>query len=402
VGFESAALKEASSECSKSGSKSCIVSKMKSTFLAFGLLIAMVFLPNLSYAQNELGQDTILVEKAKVLEVSEEKDIIIPGTDTPGKTQKLKVEVLDGPDTGKIVEFENDFTQLKKGEVFYIRHAINTLDGTDYWTVSDVYRLDILIALGAVFLVLLIVFGGIQGVRGLASLLGSLVLIFFVLLPGILSGYSPILISIGVASLIIIVGSYITHGFNKTTTAAVVGMIITVIVTGIAAYIVVKAGHLTGFTSEENVYLNFNTQGGINMAGLLFGGIMIGLLGVLYDIAIGQAIAVEELLSVGKHMTRIEIYKRAIRIGREHIGALVNTLAIAYVGVALPLLLLVHQTTNMSNFGSLINGEMFATEVVRILIGSIGLILCVPITTFIASYVLSKDSKGTSHSSHTA
>ena len=114
---------------------------------------------------------------------------------------------------------------------------------------------------------------------------------------------------------------------------------------------------------------------------------MIGLLGVLYDIAIGQAIAVEELLRAGAHMTRWHVYKRAIRIGREHIGALVNTLAIAYVGSALPLILLSQEGTS---FGFLynINSEIFATEIVRILIGSIGLILGVPVTTFIASYML--------------
>jgi uncharacterized membrane protein len=137
-----------------------------------------------------------------------------------------------------------------------------------------------------VFLILLFIFGGVQGVRGLASLLGSLVLIFYVLLPGILGGYSPILASIGVSSLIIIAGSYITHGFNKTTSAAVIGMILTVLVTGLGAYYAIHAGNFSGYTSEENVYLNFNTSGAISMVGLLFGGIMIGLLGVLYDIAI--------------------------------------------------------------------------------------------------------------------
>jgi uncharacterized membrane protein len=147
------------------------------------------------------------------------------------------------------------------------------------------------------------------------------------------------------------------------------------------------AAALSGLATEEEVYLNFDTQGTIDMVGLLFGGIMIGLLGVLYDIAIGQAIAVEELFRAGIHMTRLQVYTRAIRIGREHIGALVNTLAIAYVGSALPLLLLAQQGTSFGIAYS-INSEIFATEIVRILIGSIGLILAVPVTTLIASYIL--------------
>lgn len=339
------------------------------------------------YAQAELVPDTLNIDKARVLEVTNQHSTIIPGTDTPSQVQTLKAEVLDGPEKGQVVTFDNDYTQLNVGDFFYARHDIQTLDGRDYWSVSDPYRLNVLIALGAVFLILLFFFGGIQGIRGLVSLLGSLVLIFYVLLPGILGGYSPILVSLGVSSLIIVVGSYITHGFNRTTSSAVLGMILTVIITGLGAYFAVHAGHLSGYTSEEDVYLHFNTYGHIDTVGLLFSGIMIGLLGVLYDIAIGQAIAVEELFRAGQHMTRLEIYKRAIRIGREHIGALVNTLAIAYVGVALPLLLLMHFST--VSIGPTINSEVFASEIMRILVGSIGLILGVPITTLIASYMLS-------------
>ncbi|MDB5188281.1 MAG: hypothetical protein JWO50_801 [Candidatus Kaiserbacteria bacterium] len=375
---------------------------MKLTRVSFVFaLIVPFFLPVFVYAQAEAVPDAVNIEKAQVLEMTNQHDTIVAGTDVSTKVQTLKAKVLEGPDKGQVVTFENDFTQLSVGDIFYIRHQSNSLGGAEYWTVSDAYRLNVLIGLGLVFLLLLFFFGGIQGIRGLASLIGSLILIFYVLLPGILSGYSPILVSIGVSSLIIIAGSYITHGFNKTTSAAAIGMLITVIITGLGAYYVVHIGHFSGYTTEENIYLNFNTHGNISMIGLLFGGIMIGLLGVLYDIAIGQAIAVEELFHAGRHMTRLEIYKRAIRIGREHIGALVNTLAIAYVGVALPLLLLLKETYSPSaNLGAIINGELFSTEIVRILIGSIGLILAVPITTLIASYLLSEKDPIREHSHH--
>ncbi len=122
------------------------------------------------------------------------------------------------------------------------------------------------------------------------------------------------------------------------------------------------------------------------MVGLLFGGIMIGLLGVLYDVAIGQAISVEELHHIAPHIPRKTIFKRAIRIGREHIGALVNTLAIAYVGAALPLLLLF--ATPPVNVPMTINRELFAAGILRTLIGSIGLVLAVPITTALAVMML--------------
>ncbi len=351
------------------------------------LVFCTALFPALSYAQSELVPDTVTYAKAKVMGVTDERRVIIPGTETETNIQTLSAEILEGPEKGALVTFENDYIQLAKGDTFYLRHQTNSLEGSDYYVVSDPYRLHVLLGVILAFLVLLFMFGGLQGVRGLASLVGSIVLIFLFLIPGILGGYSPVLVSIGVSSLIIIVGSYITHGFNKTTTAAVFGMLATVVATGLAAYWAVDAAHLSGYASDESVYLNFDTRGSISMVGLLFGGIMIGLLGVLYDIAIGQAIAVEELYKAGAHLSRADVYRRALRIGREHIGALVNTLAIAYVGAALPLLLLISNSFD-GDFLFTLNNELFATEIIRICVGAIGLILAVPATTFIASYML--------------
>lgn len=358
--------------------------------LFFGSVTVLLWcIPVLVHAEATFTPDTVVIEKAQVIAILSESSTTVPGTGVLSREQVLKAQILEGPDFGHVITFKNDYIPLASDDVFYARHQVSVTDGTDFWSVSDPYRLNILAVLLVVFLLLVFMFGGIQGIRGLLSLIGSLLLILFVLLPGILHGYSPIFVSLTISSFIIVLGSYITHGFNRTTSAAVIGMIITVCVTGIGAYYAVHLGHFSGFTSEENIDLNFNTQGGLNMVGLLFSGIMIGLLGVLYDMAIGQAIAVEELCAAGSHMTRIHVYARAIRIGREHIGALINTLAIAYVGAALPLLLLFKQTYT-PNIGLLtvLNGEIFATEIVRILIGSIGVILAVPVTTIVATYLL--------------
>lgn len=349
--------------------------------------LGILLVPIFSSAQDTITvSGTEIFQKAKVLEVRDQGTMSVVGTATLARVQLLKVEILEGVHKGDIISFENDYIQLEQGDVFYARYQKDLLNGDEYWSVSSPYRLNILFWLTIAFITLIFIFGGIQGVRGLASLIGSLFLIFYILIPGIYGGYNAVAISITVASLIIIVGSYITHGFNRTTSAAVLGMIFTVFITGLVAYYAVYAAHLSGYDSEESVFLNLDTQGTINMIGLLFGGIMIGLLGVLYDIAIGQAIAIEELFRAGKELTRKEVYKRGIRIGREHIGALVNTLAIAYVGASLPLLLLIQNSKTGILF--IINSEIFATEIVRILIGSIGLILAVPITTLIASYML--------------
>ena len=353
----------------------------------FATLSPMSFL----HAQdNSVIQDKISVIKAKVLEITNQENKTIPGTDTKSNYQTLKAEILEGGDAGRIVTVQNDYLNLKTGETFYMMDTVSADTGVEYFSVQDPYRLPVLYFFIGLFVLCVFLFGGMQGVRGLVSLVGSFVLIVYVLMPGIIHGYSPILLSIGVSSLIIILGSYITHGFNKTTTSAVLGMITTIIFTGILAYIAVKLTHLSGFYSEESTYLNFNTRGAIDFAGLLFGGIMIGLLGVLYDVSIGQAISVEELHHVGPHLPKKAIYMRAIRIGREHIGALVNTLAIAYVGASLPLLLLFYTSTTGLPHEPIINQEIFATEIIRTVIGSIGLILAVPITTLVSVFLIMK------------
>jgi len=356
-------------------------------YLLFFVMLIGICTPLSSHAQNLIPDDTTIA-RAKVLDIVSQGEESLPSTDTETPIQTIRVEMLEGPDAGKIVEFSNDYVMLKKGDVFYLNHTIQA-EGNEYFSVFEPDRVPVLAFFAILFVALVLIFGGIQGLRGLISLAGSFLVILFVLLPGILHGYSPLLVSIGVSSLIIILGSYITHGFNKTTTTAVIGMIVTVIVTGIMAYIAVHQSRLTGATSDEAVYLNLNTRGTIDLVGLLMGGIMIGLLGILYDVSIGQSIAVEELHKVAPHIPRWKIYKRAIRIGREHIGALVNTLAIAYVGASLPLMLLFYSSSD-SSFAMIINREVFATEILRILIGSIGLVLAVPITTLLATTMLIK------------
>lgn len=320
-------------------------------------------------------------------------DIVESGTETvfdgghSYQTQKIQMKILTGPKKGSVVTLENDYVILRVGDKAYISET--PLDKGSRYDLTEPDRLPLIYMLIIIFILLVAIFGGVQGVRGLLALGGSLLLIGYLLLPGILHGYPVLLVTIGVAALIIILGSYVTHGFNKTTSAAVLGMIVTIIITGIASYLVVHAAQLNGISTEEDFYLNTQLAGNIDLVGLLLGGMVIGLLGVLYDAAISQAIAVEELHHVAPHLNRKTIFSRAIRIGREHIGALVDTIAIAYVGASLPILLLFTATVKLP-FAQIINQQLFATEIIRILMASIGLVLAVPITTAIAAWMLMK------------
>lgn len=358
---------------------------MKTIFKATMILLLFPFF---FVSAQELVVDQQTTVKAQVIEILKQTRETLPGLDVQGDFQTLTAKILQGDEAGKIVTVENDYINLKKGEVFYLTHSVDSLSDFDKYFVAGPDRISSILFFLGLFIVCVFIFGGKQGIRGLFALVLSFFFILYLLLPGVIYGYSPLWVSVGVASLIIILGSYVTHGFNRTTTVAVIGMITTTILTGILAFIAIKTTSLTGFSSEETTYLNFNTRGHLDFAGLLLGGIIIGVLGILYDAAIGQAVTVEELTHVGPHLSRATIYKRALRIGREHIGALINTLAIAYVGVSLPLLLL--YTYSTESILMTINQEMFATEIIRILVGSIGLILTVPVTTFIATLILVK------------
>lgn len=352
------------------------------------LLSIFILIPSISGAQ-EIVLDTVETLKGRVIEVVSVEERNIAGLDQKEELQTIRAKVTSGSEKGNEIIIENDYLSLDEGDIFYFHKTTRAENGQISYFVTEPDRTPVLIGLLVLFLIAVFWIGGKPGIRGLATLVGSMVLIMYVFLPGLLKGFPPVLTSIAVSALIIIFGSYITHGKNKTTHSAVIGMLITIVLTGILATISVSLAKLTGFSDDNAVYLIFNTRGNIDMAGLLLGGILIGLLGVLYDVAIGQAVAVEELWRANKNQTRTEVYKRAIRIGREHIGALVDTLAIVYVGASLPLLLLFFSGgAESGTVVEILNREIFAEEIVRILVGSIGLIMAVPITTWIAVRIL--------------
>lgn len=356
------------------------------------LFLLLALAPYYAGAQ-ELVPDEVEIVRAKVIEVVSERTEEIAGTDASATVQTLRVEALEGTQKGLVLELENDYIPLGEGETFYLRHTKDAFSGIDRYAVSGPDRLPALGLLAVLFLAVLLFFGGKQGARGLLALVGGLCVIMYVLLPAMLAGYPPVAVAMAVSAVIVVVGSYVTHGVTRTTSAAVVGMVATIGITGLLAHLAIGWSQLSGYSGEEVTYLFFNTGGALDLVGLLLAGIMIGLLGVLYDAAIGQAVAVEELFAAGNHLKPHEVYKRGIRIGREHIGALVNTLAIAYVGVSLPLLLLI-QTSSEQSIWLTINQEIFATEIVRTIVGSIGLILAVPITTAIAVWMLARKRGG--------
>jgi uncharacterized membrane protein len=266
-----------------------------------------------------------------------------------------------------------------------------SFDGVEYFIFKDIERRGPLLLLVFIFAGLIIWLSGRQGVRALLSLGVSILAIIFLLVPALLAGYSPALASLVISGLILSTTLFFTHGIKPRVVVTFFGTFSAVMITCAVAWIWVEWMRFSGFSHDASVYLNFATGGTLDITGLLLGSIIIGLLGILDDVSITQASVVQQLRNANPNFGFKDLYARAIKVGRDHVGSLVNTLALAYVGAALPMILLFAHSSEASIF-DLINQEVIAAEILRIIVGSIGLVLAVPITTLMAAWYF-KDKK---------
>ncbi|MBP9821618.1 MAG: YibE/F family protein [Candidatus Pacebacteria bacterium] len=366
-------------------------------YFALVLVLGAFIAPSCSYAQ-EVIPDTTQYVKARVVEILDERYDKLPTSDAEFLVQTLKVEILRGDDKGSFIQLVNDIEPLRDGSRFLLRITHDSLSGTTYYSMGDFERRPVLIILFLLFIGAVIWLGGRQGMRSLLALSLSFAAIFFVLIPLMLRGHSPVLVGSIVSVLILLFAIVVTHGFRRTSYIAFAGTSIAVIATGLLAWIITELAHITGFASHEAVYLNFNTGGNLDFAGLYLAGVIIGMLGVLDDISITQVAVVRELQHALPNASTQDLFVRALRVGKEHVSALVNTLVLAYAGVALPTML--YFATSSFTGWELVNQELFASEIIRMLIGSLGLILTVPVTTLLAVFLRSKHGEH-DHGGHT-
>lgn len=355
---------------------------MRAIHLLLVLSLCTLF-PLLAESQ-VLHNDLYEMVRARVTEAGEAIPNPIPGTRVVGTSQEVSVEVLEGTLKGETISFVNDYVPVETNEVVFINHFQN-VDGTSYYAIQDIDRRWSLLLLGGLFVIAIIAFAGVQGLRSLASLAGGLVVILYVLVPSLTTGAPPIPTSVAIASCILFFAIFFTHGFNRRSLIAFLGTCIAVCITGLLAYVSISGARLSGITSDESVYLQLSSGVTLDFAGLFLASVIIGTLGVLDDIAITQVAVVRELYATSS-LTVWQAYQSALRVGKEHVSALVNTLVLAYTGTALPLLMLF----SFSEYGPslIVNREIFAAEIVRSFVGSIGLILTVPITTLLAAWFL--------------
>lgn len=362
--------------------------------LTFFILL-IVLSAFLLYSKNESKGVDHLIKKVEVLKIRLEKTDFLPSAKSEVLIQEIDAVVLDEKDKGKIIFLVNDFTKLKPGDKVFVS-SYGTGENEVYGVIEK-DRTKALILFFFLFCAGVVTLSGKQGVRSLLSLLGSFVVIIYFLLPNLLAGAPPIGISITTASLILFFAIFFTHGFNKESLVAFSGTFIAILLTGLLANFSIEIAELSGFSSHESVYLNFLNDSVLDIKGIFLAGIIIGSLGILDDIAITQASVVSELWRANKSLSKKEVWKSALRVGREHSSALVNTLALAYTGASLPLLLLFSGSS--APIEMTLSREVFAGEIIRTVVGSLGLLLTVPITTLLAVFYL-KNSKENNHENH--
>ena len=278
-----------------------------------------------------------------------------------------------------------EFQQGQLVEMYYTPSL--TGSGRQYVVVDWVRRPALYWLIGLFLLVSVVVARG-KGFRAFVATGASLAIIIMFIVPSILNGMNPILVSLLGVGGILVLAIYFVHGLSWSTTAALIGTFVAVIATMALGLFFTELAHLTGFGSEEAMMINIGASQ-VNLKGLLLAGLLVGALGALTDITIVQASVVRELAHVNPAFGLRELYTRAMNVGLDHIGSLVNTLVLAYSGAALPLMVLLH--LNQFSIARSLNLELVASEIVHTIVGSIGLILAVPFTTFIAALMFRGD-----------
>ena len=274
--------------------------------------------------------------------------------------------------------------QFEEGDEIYV-NAAEATDGTVTYSFSDFQRETPLLLLAGMFVVAVLLLARWKGLGAIGGLVASLLVLIVFMLPSLLRGNNAVAVALVGSSVIAFIALYLAHGVNISTTVALLSTFVSLCVIGLLSWIFVAASNFTGFTEDSSFVLSaLGVQ--VDARGLLLAGIVIGSLGVLDDVTVTQVSAVWELRQLQPSATRGEIYRSAVNIGRDHISSTVNTLFLTYAGAALPLMLLF--AVAGQSVGAVSTSEVVATEIVRALVGSIGLVASVPISTWMAARVL--------------
>jgi uncharacterized membrane protein len=335
-------------------------------------------------------------ERGKVLKIIDQG--VREVADVKQPFQEVEIEILTGNDRGKKLKVEHGFQTtireyqlVKPGEEVVLSKLGN--DKSASYFIFDKYRLPPVAIILACFFALVIGFARFRGFTSIIGMLVSLLILLNFIVPQISKGSDPVEVTLIGSFVIVFISIFLAHGFYKRTAIAVGSTFVSLLIAIGLSYVLVHFAHLSGAGSEDAYSLQFGNFSNINLRGLLLSGIIIGTLGVLDDITTSLSAAVEQISHANPRLNAADLYKKGIKIGREHVTSLVNTLVLAYAGASLPLFLYFSATAGTQPLWVTLNNEMIIEEVIRTLVGSTALVLAVPITTFTAAVFFGKTTK---------
>lgn len=374
----------------------------RSLWTSLGLLAVIVVIALVAlWPRGDDAFDDPLLLDADPVPAEVVADALVPCSyDALADCRRVDVRVTSGAYDGDVGVIEVGLDHPIRAGDDVLLTVFETEAGRLVFDFYDFPRSSPMIVLALVFAVVVIVLGRWRGVGALVGLVVSYLVIVLFAVPAILDGSNAVTVAVVAASTIAFCVLFLAHGFEVPTAVALTSTLLSLLLTALLAWAFVGATKLTGLTDDSSLLLA-GLREGIDARGILLAGIVIGALGVLDDVTVTQVSAVWELKALRPELTVRELVGPALRIGRDHIASTVNTLFLAYVGAALPLLLLFTEASQ--GFGSVITREIVATEVVRTLVGSIGLVASVPISTWLAAYIASTtNTSSTSSTSSTA
>jgi len=356
-------------------------------------LAVLLFTTQIGFAQveNEIDfQNGPLYKKATVEDIIQTTYPLIFGKEV--EFQQLAVEFEDGT---KNLDVYNDYTPVRIGDVVYITAGYNPDTNTEGYFVREIDRANSIVVIALIFIAVYLLIAGVRGFRSLIALAFAVASVWFILIPLLVAGYDPLLVGVGLSTLILGIAIFVTHGLSIVSIASYVGSMIAICFTIIFANLSVSWARISGLVGDENSTLSILYGSSLDLQGLLLAGMIIGILGVLDDVAVMQAAMVREFMYESKKSIG-SIFKQAMRVGQEHAAALVNTLVLAYTAVALPLFLIVLSPTNQQfetadiPLRMQLSNELFVAELIRSVVGSFGLVITIPIVTALAIVLFMK------------
>jgi uncharacterized membrane protein len=305
--------------------------------------------------------------------------------------QLVTVRLESGPDAGREVRLQLDASgldpdldpgdQIRVAEGPEARPGSAGLAGAGY-SFNDFERRGSMLLLAAIFVAVVLLFARLRGALSLLGLAVSVAIVLLFVVPAILDDKPPLAVAVVGSLAVALITIPLAHGGGPKSLSALLGTAVSLLLTAGLAVPFTELTHLTGLSSEQAAFLQLG-QADVSLQGLLLAGMVIGALGVLDDVTISQASTVLAIRHANPALRFRELFGRALQVGRDHVSATVNTLVLAYLGAALPILLL-FSATDLS-VGAAVNFEIVAKEVVATLVGSIGLVAAVPITTALAA-----------------